>query len=200
VRVYYKATRLDGTDFRTGTIRYAVGETVTHPAAKKVKDDPVTYLSVSTVATDCTGFRWPCRLFTVEGIGRPLLATNLPNKRCFSAVKVIEERPAYEVFGPQGVEVVAVITRAKTLTRAEAKQLGATRAAIRAATWAATQAVWYAVWYAVRDVDAALDAAWETGRDATWNAALAVLTRDLITPEQFDILYGPWREVIGDPT
>ena len=102
-RLYYKATRPDGTDFHTGTIRYQVGETVTHPA-KRVRDNPSTYLSVATVPTDCTGMSWPCRLFAVEGVGRPLKATDLPNKRCFTGLRVVEELPAHEVFGPQGVD------------------------------------------------------------------------------------------------
>src|SRR5690606_16645366 len=81
---YYKATRLDGTDFWTGTVKYAVGERTTHPTSKRrTKDDPSTYLSVSTVISDCTGFRWPCRLFRVEGVGRAMTASDLPNKRAF---------------------------------------------------------------------------------------------------------------------
>lgn len=43
---YYKATRPDGTDFRTGTVRYEVGTTVTHPnpgtTATRVTDRPPT--------------------------------------------------------------------------------------------------------------------------------------------------------------
>ena len=171
---YYKATRLDGTDFRTGTVHYRVGERTTHPTStKRTKNDPSTYLSVSTVPTDCTGFSWPCRLFAVEGVGKPMLAENLPNKRCFLAVDVIEELPAHMVFGPQGEQVVALIERAGQLTADEARRM--------AAAWAAARA-------------AARDAA----RDAARAAAGALVVRDLITPEQFDILYGPWREAIGD--
>src|SRR5690606_10962859 len=124
--MYYKATRLDGTDFRTGTIKYEVGKQTTHPTSKKrTNDDPSTYLSVSTVPTDCTGFRWPCRLFLVKGVGREMKATALPNKRAFLAVDVIEELPAHEVFGPQGEFVAALIERAAGLTRDEAVQLAA---------------------------------------------------------------------------
>ena len=215
-RYYYKATRPDGTDFRTGTIEYRVGETVTHPAARRVRDDPSTYLSVSTVATDCTGFSWPCRLFVVEGVGRPLRAEGMPNKRCFSSVRVVEERPAWEVFGPHGEEVVALIGRTGRLTRSESRLLSAAwyaardaardaalgaardaaryaaRDAVRYAASAARDAAWYAAryaaWYAARD------AAW----DAAWDAASAIVVRDLITPEQFHLLYGPWASVMGD--
>jgi hypothetical protein len=170
VTVYYKATRPDGTDFRTGTIDYAAalisGEVLRHPA-KRVKNDPGTYLSVATVPTDCTGFRWPCRLFEVEAVGRPLLADGLPNKRAVSALRVVRELPAHEVFGPQGEQVVALIDRAKGLTGTEVTALAAAR-------------------------DAAWDAAWDAARAA----ALALLTCDLITPEQFDLLYGPWASVV----
>src|SRR5690606_10868549 len=110
---YYKATRLDGTDFRTGTVKYEVGGRTTHPTSKRrTNADPSTYLSVSTVPTDCTGFEWPCRLFLVKGVGREMKATRLPNKRAFLAVDVIEELPAHMVFGPQGEHVVRLIDRA----------------------------------------------------------------------------------------
>src|SRR5690606_17648909 len=109
---YYKATRLDGTDFYTGTIKYEVGFRVSHPTSKRrVKDDPSTYLSVSTTAIDSTGFEWQCRLFLVKGVGRAMTATDLPNKRAFLAVDVIEELPAHMVFGTQGEHVVALIER-----------------------------------------------------------------------------------------
>jgi hypothetical protein len=92
---YYKATRPDGTDFHTGAVLYEVGATVTHPAPKRVTDDPSTYLSVATAATDCTGFSWPCRLFAVEGVGRAMTSSDYPNKRAFSAVRVVGELPAH---------------------------------------------------------------------------------------------------------
>ena len=47
----YKATRLDGTDFRTGKLKYEVGEVTSHPLAKKERNNPATYLSASTVET-----------------------------------------------------------------------------------------------------------------------------------------------------
>ena len=174
----YKATRPDGTDFRTGTIDYAgalaSGEVITHPA-KFVRNDPATYLSVSTVPSDCTGMSWPCRLFVVEPLGRAYRNDDLPNKRCCRALYVIEERPAHEALGPQGEEVAALIERCRTLTMQETLDLGA-------------------AWGAARD--AARDAARGAARGAAWGAVLALLTRGLIAPEQFDLLYGPWRKVI----
>jgi hypothetical protein len=47
-------------------------------------------------------------------------------------------------------------------------------------------------------LDAAWHAALDAARDATWDAAKVLVVKDLITPEQFDVLYGPWREVMGD--
>ena len=39
-------------------------------------------------------------------------------------------------------------------------------------------------------------AAWYAA-SAAWPAALALVVRDLITPEQFDLLYGTWASVMG---
>ena len=91
--------------------------------------------------------------------------------------------------GPQGAEVAAIIERARRLTGDEASRL-----------IAAQRVEWYAAWAAARD------ASWDVVRDATWAAVryvvrdilMATLTRDLITPEQYDTLMAPWREVIGN--
>ena len=179
---YYKATRQDGRDFYSGTIDYGAallsGEVIRHPA-KKVRNQPETYLSVSVSPTDCTGFSWPCRLFRVEPVG-PVM-TNLdasPNKRALSALRVVEELPAWQALGPQGEAMVAIIERCRTLTADEIKRLAAARAAARAAAW-----------------NAARDAAWHAARDAAW----AYLVRDLISGDQFQALAGPWLSVIGEP-
>ena len=66
VTVYYKATRPDGTDFRTGQINYEVGSVVRHPNPHG--DHPSGYLSVATVPTECMRMCWPCRLFAVEPV------------------------------------------------------------------------------------------------------------------------------------
>ena len=198
---YYKATRLDGTDFRTGTVLYEVGKRTTHPTStKRTKNEPSTYLSVSTVPTDCTGFRWPCRLFAVEGVGKPVKAANLSNKRCFLAVDVVEELPAWQAFGPQGEQVASLIDRAGRLTADEANSLYAAWAAAWEAAWfaaraAARAAAWDAAWPAAREAarPAAWDPAWPAARDAAW----ALIVRDLITPDQFDTLTRPWVQVIN---
>ena len=196
---YYKATTPNGTDFWSGTIDYAAaletGEIIEHRATM-IRDDPSTYLSVSIHPTNCTGMRWPCRLFRIEPVGRTLTAIN-DSKRCCHALRVIEERPAHEALGPQGEQVAALIERARALTADEVGGLSAARdAAWAAARNAARAAARNAARNAARDAAraAARDAAWAAARDAI----LAVLARDLISPEQFDVLYGPWREVIGD--
>ena len=165
---YFKATRTDGRDFRTGTIDYAAalvsGEVIRHPS-KKVKDDAGTYLSVSVEPADCTGMSWPCRLFRVEPVGRPWKASDLKNKRCVSALRVVEELPAHMALGPNGEQVARFIESCRTITREQAEGLRAARGA-----------------------------AW----GAAWGAASALLVRDRITPEQFAILTGPWVKVMGE--
>ena len=177
---YYKATKPDGTDFYTGTINYAAalesGEVLRHPG-KRVKDEPSTYFSVSVAPADCTGFQWPCRLFRVKPAGRTIKATDLPNKRAVSALRVVEELPAWQAFGPNGEAVAAHIERCKTLTADEVQKL---------------TAAWDAAW------DAAMAAAMAATWDAAGTAAWALVVRDLITPEQFDVLYGPWASVMGE--
>jgi hypothetical protein len=179
---FFKATRPDGTDFRTGTIPYAVGATVTHPITSRYSDmrpnDPATYLSVSVEPGESlVGGSWPCRLFRVEPVGRTVKRTDgsLPYKRGCRALRVVEELPAHVALGPNGEQVAALIERAWTVTADEARR-----------------------------VDAAWDAAWGAARDAAWaaarGAARALLVRDLITPDQFDRLYGPWASVIEAPS
>jgi hypothetical protein len=202
---YYKATRPDGTDFRTGKVRYDVGATITHPNPHK--RDASGYLSVATVPTDCTGASWPLRLVevTAEDVWED---AHFPNKRCTHSLTVVRELDPMLALGPQGQAVVALIERCKTLTYDEARELAAARdAAWDAARAAAWDAARDAAWDAARD--AAWDAAWDAARDAAWDAAwdaaraaAALLSRDLIdgktfTQEQYDLLTGPWRKVIG---
>ena len=177
----YKATRPDGTDFRTGTVNYAkaleTGEVLKHPEKRK-RNRPATYFSVSVTPTDCTGMRWPCRLFRVEAVGRAIKNDDLENKRCCSKLRVVEELPAHEALGPQGEEIAALIERCRTLPYDEAQELHAAwDAAWDAARHAAWGAARDAAWEAARDAargaawDAALDAAWEAARDAARGAA-----------------------------
>ena len=185
---YYKATHPDGLDFRTGTINYGAalvsGEVVRHPiSTAMVPNDAGTYLSVSTEPADCTGLTWPCRLLRVEPVGDVLDRLDYPHKIACLALRVVEELPAWQVLGPNGQAVVALIERASQITSNEAERLAAAWNTARGAAWAAAGA---AAW------DAAGGAAWDVAR-----AAAALVVRDLIGSEQFEALTRPWREVIG---
>ena len=69
---------------------------------------------------------------------------------------------------------------------------GAARVAARDAAWgAAGDSAWDSAWVAAWDV------AWDSARNATWDAVLALTVKDLITLNQFDLLYGPWEKVLG---
>jgi hypothetical protein len=169
-----------------------------------IPNDASTYLSASTEKADCTGFRWPCRLFEVEPLpegsfryynaetgerakltpegrpdgtetirvvdrGRVLDGLDYPHKRAALAFRVVRELDAFEALGPNGEAVAHLTERIAACTVEEIKKLDAAR-------------------------DAARDAAWGTARGAAWGTALAVLVKDKITPEQFDILTKPWRD------
>ena len=187
---YYKAVRPDGTDFFSGKVRWLPpageplpegGLIVRHPTARKrTTGDAAHYLSVATVPTDCTGTGWPCRLARVERTRAAVWQPEpdaLPTKAASWQWRVVEELDATLTLGPQGREVAALIERAARLTGDEVAGLAT-------------------AWYAAGDVTR--DAAWYAARDAARDAILATLVRDLITPEQYDLLMAPWRTVIGD--
>lgn len=176
----YKATRPDGTDFQTGTVLYEIGTVVNHPASNEmVPNEPSTYLSVSTEKADCTGFKWPCRLFEVEPIGEVLDGLGASkHKRACLKLKVVRELPAWEALGPNGEMVAALIEKAKTMTPDQVEALYGARGAAR---------------------DAAGYAAWDAARGAAGGAAYALVVKDLISEEHFNILYGPWKSVMEQP-
>ena len=132
--------------------------------------------------------KWPCRLFEVEPVEDCLVwepTPSFPSKRASHAWRVVRELPAYEALGPNGVEVAAFLDLLPTLTSAQ-----------WSAAWvAAWDAAWVAAWDAARS--AAGSAARSAARSAAWVAAgdvaLALLVRDLITTEQFDVLTAPMR-------
>ena len=174
---YFKAVRMDGTDFHTGIVRWLppVGEPlpeggliVRHPTARKrTTGDAAHYLSVGTVPTDCTGMEWPCRLARVERTRAAVWQPEpdaLPNKAASWQWRVVEELDATLTLGPQGREVAALIERAARLTGDEVAGLAT---------------AWYAVGDAARD------------------AARALTVRDLISTERYDTLTRPWASVIG---
>ena len=180
---YFKAVRMDGTDFYTGIVRWLppIGEPlpdggliVRHPTARwRTTGNAVRYLSVATVPTDCTGMEWPCRLARVERTRAAVWQPEpdaLPNKAASWQWRVVEELDATLTLGPQGREVAALIERAARLTDDEVTGL--------AAAWAATgddalDAALDAAWYTTRDAadDAARYAAWSATGVAAWDAA-----------------------------
>lgn len=203
--IYYKATRLNGKDFRTNTVQFMVGQSI---PAKPAVDNPecctsdVYHASVHPHAT-LIGCSWPCRLFEVEG--EPV--TEEDDKRGFYTFRVVREIEAWRALGPNGREAAALIERCKTLTPDEIEGLATAWYATRNAAWGiAGDVAWDdsrgAAWGAARGAaglavrgavrGAARDAVW----DAVWDAVGALIIRDLISEEHFNALYEPWRSVI----
>jgi hypothetical protein len=202
---FFKAVRPDGASFNDASFVWDVtpGGVTTHPLRGKdrrglASDDAAGYLSVATVATDCTGMQWPCRLLEVESVGRLWTpnADHLPNKRAALRFRTVRELVATDVFGPQGVQVAALIERAGLLTRDDMTRLYAAR---DAAWYAARDVAWDVAWDAARDAAwyAARDVAWDVAWDAARYTALALVTRNLLDSEHYDTLTMPWRTTIG---
>lgn len=199
---YYKAVRPDGTSFHDRSFRWlpesgpVEGHTVTHPTASTVGEHASSYLSVSVTPTDCTGMRWPCRLFEVMPAGEVVTPEpdSLPNKRAAVAWQIVRELPATDALGPQGVQVAALIERADRLTDVEARRL-----------FDAWDAAMGAEWHPAKTAAFAVDAARTTAEDTVWaavhvaagDAGLALVVRDLISVEHYDAMTGPWRTIIG---
>ena len=212
---YYKAVRVDGTDFYSGAVRWApesgdipAGFLVTHPTSTVWGRDHATHLCASTAATDCTGFRWPCRLLKVQPVGE--IHEHDGCKVSALSWRVVRELPATQALGPQGAAVAALI---EGVTRLDAESLARLADAYRDAVWfAGLDAAWdaarVAAWDAGRDAarDAAWVAAWRAARnadrdaaqDAARDAAVAVVAWDLISPEQQDTLTAPVRAALPD--
>ena len=218
---YWKATRLNGTDFHTGTVDYAAALTSGVPATvapdsgwDRGQTSPgPRWLHMATVPTECVGMSWPCRLFEVEpaddqGDHRPRHA----HKVGATSVRVLREIDAHVALGPQGVQVAALIARCGTLTADEVSRLNAARGTAREsplgtplggiARGIARVAAWDATLYAATP-GAARDVARDAARDVALGAAWALLLRDLIgqhpgwDQDAYDLLTGPWRQTIG---
>ena len=200
---YYKAVRPDGTDFYSGRVLW--DQIVEHPnPGSPGEHDEKDYLSVSVSPADCTGMKWPCRLLVVEPVeGNPVWEPDpsLPSKRASHAWRVVRELPAHEALGPNGAEVAAFLDLLPTLTNT---QWDAARVPSGAAARVPSgAAAWDAAWDAARIAawNAAGGAAWDISRTATRAAAGvsaedaigALLVRDLISTEQFDVLTKPMR-------
>jgi len=212
----YKAVNRDYTS-RNG-LRWGVGVTVTHPTSTgMVRDVPSTYLSLSSEpAETLIGRDWPCRLLRVEPVGEVITSDDFPHKRCVLSARVVDEIEPWRALGPNGQQAAAVIHRCRSMTTDETERLTAARAvawdAVRAvAGYAAGGAAGAAAGAAARDAaggaawdaagGAAGAAAWDAAGYAAWGAAGgaagAVVVRDLIAVEQYDLLTASWVSVIG---
>jgi hypothetical protein len=208
--IYYKATKPDGTDFYTGTVDYAGALASGEPLPLLTSTDGTyerctgsVYHASDAPAETLVGSDWPCRLFEVTG--EPV--TERGHTYGFRTLAVVREVYAWMALGPNGEAVLALIERARNLTPTEASGLISAWGTARDAAWhaardaawhaargAAWNAAWYAAWYAAWDV--AWGAAGDVPCDAAGDAAVALVVKDLISPEHFYALYSPWASVM----
>lgn len=210
--VYYKALRPDGTDFATGKTRPRRGRWMPRIDGELIMCERGYHVS-DAVASTLIGGSWPCKLARVEIPEGEWQREG--HKLVVPTYRVVEWLPAWQAFGPNGKAVAAMLNRARRLTADEVQRLDAAAKNVwSAACGAAKGAAWEAAcgasvvtaWKAAREV--AMEAAGETAREAAGKAATfaareavadaarALVIRDLITPEQFDTLYGPWASVV----
>ena len=91
-------------------------------------------------------------------------------------------------YGSNTAEVEAYLALLPKLTD---EQWAAARPAERAPERVTARVTaWNAAWTTARAVARAAE--WDAARSASW-AAIALVTRDLITPKQFDVLTAPMR-------
>lgn len=220
--IFYKAVRPDGTDFYTGTVRWAPeqgeipegGIIVTHPTSTVWGESHATHLCASVAPTGCEGFGWPCRLLEVEPASE--MHEHAGTKVSALSWRVVRELPATQAFGPQGAAVAALIDglRLRRLTAAQGAALAAAPIPDREVAWdasrvAARRASRVAAWDAAEDAEE--DAIWLAGGRAAWAAwdawaawavargtAAALVVWDLITPDHRDILTEPIRTALPD--
>lgn len=111
-----------------------------------------------------------------------------------------ETREEAEADEARGIELAAFLAVLPTLTEEQWERVAEREASQDEACLAEWGKAWDAAESAspVAARDAALDEVWERGmewdapQDAAW-AALAIIVRDLITPDQFDTLTAPMR-------
>ena len=201
---YYKALRPDGTDFATGTTKPRKGRWMPVIEGDLVMCERGYHVADSPAET-LIGGSWPCKLARVEIPEGEWQREG--HKLLVPTYRVVEWLPSWQALGPNGQEVATLIARTGRLTADELRSLAAAAGAARIAAWSAAGS---AVWDAARDaagiaaVDAAVDAVgyavgyavWNAARIAAVDAVVALLARDLITTEQFETLYGPWRKAL----
>lgn len=209
---FFKATRPDGTDFRTGRIDYAAalgGDPIALPTVGYPQCCTGDVLHASTVAAETLiGGGWQCRLFLVEG--EPVAEEG--HKRGFFSLRVVEEIDSHHALGPNGAEVARVIEKARNLTEDQANAINTTWDATRSAAGGATgdaaeDASRHSAWaaagsaaWAAAGSAAGSDAgsvAWAASWAASCSAARAAVVRDLISDKHYQTLAGPWESVMG---
>ena len=194
---YYKAVRPSGHDFHTGTVFWAVGpgEIVHHPTSTLPPDEWGTaadYLSAATTPTDCTGMKWPARLFEVEPVG-PVGTPepySFPHRRGATAWRVVREVDPRRALGPQGEALAEFLDALRDLTGAEVEAMAAAGGAVPGVAWGVP---WRAGRYA------AAGAAGAAGGIAG-GALRALVVADLVgqyglTRDHLDTLTAPARVV-----
>jgi hypothetical protein len=175
--IYYKATREDALSFYAPPNgerpKYVVGQRVSVSFEHRNANPQLCTASVihasDTPSETLIGGSWPCRLFEVTGT--PVAGPD-GHKCGFVELRVEREIEAWRALGPNGQEIAAYID---ALKGSDVVARAAVRDAARAAAW-----------------DVARVAAWDAVRDA----ALALCARDLITDDQFAVLYAPWEPII----
>jgi hypothetical protein len=161
------------------------------------------------------------RRAAVQGHPEPGSAPGMPERRANASVPRARRRPPVAAdLGPDGDVVLGLLWRAAALTEQERRRLdheaswrwgmatpvlGPGQVPVaRARAHALGRAVGRAG--AIRELeDAVASMPWidprhagqsRTARTAVLDACLAVLTRDLLDPEVFEVLFGPWGEVM----
>jgi hypothetical protein len=157
---------------------------------------------------------WPARLFACVPVGSVPKGSPeyQPDAVEVTGLRVVAELPAHRVFGPQGVEVAAVVERSGRLSVREIQALerraGGHRSHGRSRR--GVEEAWAEFWRAPRS-----GLAWsilefvcggELGYDdplprapyAAGMAAAAWVVRDQISPEHFELLWEPWKHVMGN--
>src|SRR6266849_1995412 len=168
VKLYYKAVRPDGTDFHTGSVDYAA-----HLASGE-KLPPIK-VPKGTKRKTCSNTVYHAS----DTPSETLIGGSWPC-RLFEVTGKSVASEGHK----HGFVTMRVVKEIESW-----KALGPNGEAVAALIERAKQLTPEEV----RRLDATWDDTWIAARDA----ALALVVRDLITDEQFDLLYGPWAVVGG---
>lgn len=219
---FHKAIRPDGGSFWSPSFKWSTepGGVTVHPNPGPPGCGADGSLSVSTVPTDCIGMGWPARHLVVEPVeGHEVWHRNpvwlAPRKRASTAWRTVEERPGWELLGPQGAELVDVWDRLRHVDyrdavllvdpweTVEAYRLRAWRTAEdcgmdgdRHSAWSAAIDVAYGLSVELRGLVGAAVEKTPTV-DAIRAATAGLMVRDLVDPDVYATLTGPAASVLG---